>query len=423
MSSPLRILHFSTADTTGGAAQAAYRLHLALEGAGHDSSMIVRQKTSGSADVEEVQPYLPRWRGRLRRLRRALHVPQEDLSSPPPAFNLDVTPDIRRDRFYARHGIDVIVLHSITRLLTVAEIRQIHDHYGVPIVWQLADQAPLTGGCHYSYDCDGYTHRCGRCPQLASERDDDRSRTVWNRKQDQLSELPIVFVAASSPAAEWVRASSVFGHHRVERIPCITDTRVFRPTDRNAARDLLDVPRDARVVLLGAGALLHPRKGVATFAPPALTALRDLGERDVFVLAVGGGGAELLPQLPFPGRALGMLHDDLAIALAYQAADVYLCPSIADAGPLMVPESLLCGTPVVAFDVGYAVDLVRDGETGALIRSRAPGDLALGLREVLARDRGSWRDACRDVALHHAPEAVADAHIRLYRELVAPSRG
>ena len=423
MSTPLRILHFSTGDTTGGAAQAAYRLHRALVGAGHDSSMIVRQKTSGSADVEEIQPYLPRWRGRLRRLRRALHIPQDDLGSPPPAFNLDVTPDIRRDRFYARDGVDVIVLHSITRLLTVAEIRQIHDHYGVPVVWQLADQAPLTGGCHYSYDCDGYTRSCGRCPQLASSREDDRSRTVWNRKDTQLAELPIVFVAASSPVVEWVRASALFGDHQVERIPAITDARTFRPTDQTAARDLLEVPLDAKVVLLGAGALLHPRKGVVTFAPAALTVLRDLGERNVFVLAVGGGGAELLSQLPFPGRALGMLHDDVAIALAYQAADVYLCPSIADAGPLMVPESLLCGTPVVAFDVGYAVDLVSDGKTGALVRTRTPADLALGLHEVLARAHGSWRDACRNVALHHAPEAVADAHIRLYRELIAARRG
>jgi glycosyltransferase involved in cell wall biosynthesis len=404
---PLRILQFSTADTAGGAAQAALRLHAAFVDAGHDSRMIVRQKGSGRADVLEVPPYLNPWRARARRLLRRRRI------TPPPAFNLDVTPDIRRDLFYS-YGpgeVDVVVLHSITRLLTVREIRSIHDHYRAPLVWALADQAPLTGGCHYSYDCDGYTARCGRCPQLDSDRADDRSRTVLERRLELLSPLPIVFVAASSGVEDWIRRSAAFGSHRVERIPAISDDHVFRPFDRRAARDLLDVPQDASVVLLGAGNLVHPRKGVVEYAIPAL---RLLDERRLFVLSVGARGDEL--ELPCPSRALGPLSDPVAIALGYQAADVYLCPTIADAGPLMIPESLLCGTPVVAFDVGYAVDLVRDGETGYVVRSRDPADLAAALGELLGRS-GEMGAACRAAAAHHAPAQVVDAHVRLYRSL------
>jgi glycosyltransferase involved in cell wall biosynthesis len=407
---PLRILHFATADTAGGAAQVAFRLHAALADAGHDSRMIVRRKASGRADVLEVPPYINPWRARARRLLRRREP------TPPPAFNLDVTPDIRRDLFYSYDPdeVDVVVLHSITRLLTVREIRSIHDHYRAPLVWQLADQAPLTGGCHYSYDCDRYTARCGRCPQLRSDREDDRSRTTLERRLELLSPLPIVFVAPSSEAAAWVRRSAAFASHRVERIPYVTDDRVFRPFDRRAARDLLDVPQDAFVVLLGAGSLVHARKGVVEYGVPALRRLRELEDR-LFVLAVGARGDEL--DLPAPSRAVGALSDPLAIALGYQAADAYLCPTVADAGPLMIPESLLCGTPVVAFDVGYAVDLVRDGETGYVVRSRDPGDLAAALHELAGRT-GEMRAACRAAASHHAPARVADAHVRLYRSLL-----
>jgi glycosyltransferase involved in cell wall biosynthesis len=418
----LRILHFSTGDTTGGAAQAAFRLHVALADAGHDSRMIVRQRSSARADVTEVPPYLNPWRARGRRLARALRLPREDVpAQPPPAFNLDVTPDIRRDLFYAHAPgeIDVLVMHSITRLLTVREIRSIHDHYRAPLVWALADQAPLTGGCHYAYECDGYTARCGRCPQLESEREDDRSRVVLERRLSLLSEVPIVFVAASSGVADWVRRSAAFGSHRVEHIPAITDDRVFRPFDRDAARDLLDVPRDAAVVLLGAGNLVHARKGVLEYAVPALRRLKELTpDRNVFVLAVGDRGDEL--ELPYPTRALGALADPLAIALGYQAADVYLCPTIADAGPLMIPESLLCGTPVVAFDVGYATDLVTDGETGYVEQSRDPADLAAGLHAVLTHPQPErMRAACRDAPARHAPARVVADHVALYRSLLA----
>ena len=418
---PLRILHYSTSDTAGGAAQAAFRLHAAFVEAGHASRMIVRQKGLDRADVVEVPAYLNPWRARGRRLGRALRLPRESLpADPPPAFNLDVTPDIRRELFYgyAPDEIDVVVLHSITRLLTVREIRSIHEHYGAPLVWALADQAPLTGGCHYSYDCDGYTARCGRCPQLGSESEDDRSRTVLERRLELLSPLPIVFVAASSGVGDWVRRSAAFGSHRVERIPAITDDRIFRPFDRGAARELLEVPQDAAVVLLGAGNLVLARKGVVDYAIPALRRLKELApDLEVFVLAVGGRGDEL--ELPYASRAVGALSDSIAIALGYQAADVYLCPTIADAGPLMIPESLLCGTPVVAFDVGYAVDLIRDGETGYVVRSRDPADLAQALHELLRDPEPERRAAaCRAAAAAHAPERVVEAHVALYRSLV-----
>jgi glycosyltransferase involved in cell wall biosynthesis len=416
----LRLLHFSTSDLNGGAALAAYRLHRALADAGQSSELIARQKLSGDADVTGVPAYINPWRARGRRLLRLVSRQQETTPSPP-AFNLDVDQDLRTDLFYRhpRGAVDVVVLHSVTRLLTVREIHRLHEHYRCPVVWVMADQAPLTGGCHYAYECRGYTRSCGTCPQLQSTDPEDGSRTTWQRRSELLRELPIAFVAPSSGAARWVRESSVFAEHRVEVIPAIANAKVFRPIARSVARELLDLAQEARIVLAGAGNLMHFRKGLANYFPEALTLLPGPLRDRLFVLALGARGEELLELLPVSGRALGTVRDEVAIALAYQAADVFVCPTIADAGPLMIPESLLCGTPVVAFDEGYAVDLLaHDTRIGYLCRRREAAEIARGLEQVLGiDDTDESRTARRRVALPHAPERVAEAHLALYAEL------
>jgi len=50
----------------------------------------------------------------------------------------------------------------------------------------------------------------------------------------------------------------------------------------------------------------------------------------------------------------------------YKAADLFISSSVEDSGPLMVNQSIAAGTPVAAFNVGVANDLVIDGKTGVL---------------------------------------------------------
>jgi glycosyltransferase involved in cell wall biosynthesis len=420
----MRILHFSTHDIFGGAAKATYRLHTALRDAGHSSRMVVRQKDSDDEDVRRVgtRP----WLSALRRVRNRL--PLVGPQKPAQKFNFDVEPEIETRQLFAekRDDVDVLALHWITDLLTTRLIRELHEHYARPLVWTMMDQEPVTGGCHYSLGCDGYTRECGRCPQLNSEREADASRRVWLRKREHLSGLPIVFVAPTSWVAERIRESSLFGEHRVERIPLAIDTKVFRPFDRGAARDLLHVPPRKKVLFFGATYLDEPRKGMRYLveALGRLAALVDEGgpvrREDIFLLVAGSASRELMSSLPFPGRRLGHLHDDVTLALAYQAADLFVCPSVEDAGPMMISEAMLCATPVVAFDAGSAPDLIESLRTGYRARYRDSADMAEGIRKLLTFEAFErMRDEARQAAmLAHEPSSVAGRYTKLYRSLL-----
>lgn len=398
----------------------AFRLHEALCARGHVSRMLVRDKSSTDPNVSEV-PVSP-WRYRAARVRRLWEgVARRHVTSSASNFNVDADPCLEAASFFRlpREEVDVLCLHWIDGLVTARLIARLAAHYRCPIVWTLHDVEPLTGGCHYPLACRQYEQRCGRCPQLAAPGPRDRSRRVWERKRRYLSGLPIVFVSGSRQGAARVAASSLFGGRRCEVIPGSVDDRVFRPIDRRWARELLHLPADRPLILFGAAVLSDARKGFSLFAEAVrrVAARRAGGSPDgaPAVVLAGLGGEELARTLPCECRALGLLHDPLTLALAYQAADVYVCASRNDEGPIMIPQALMCGTPVVSFPTGLAVDLLASGRNGYLCATEDADCLAEGLERVLgSADYPALCRCAHDSAWQrHNPQACENAYIAL----------
>ncbi len=103
------------------------------------------------------------------------------------------------------------------------------------------------------------------------------------------------------------------------------------------------------------------------------------------------------------------------------ASDLLVHASLREGLPRAVPQALLTGTPVVAFDLDGAPEIVHHGETGLLV---PPGDTA-ALSAAIARMindtelRERTASAGRDLAARTFPagKMVADI-IALYDELV-----
>lgn len=419
----MRILHFSTDDITGGAAKAAYRLHSAVRLSGHESQMVVLRKKSDDDSVLQAPHPIPKpWASRFERLRQRIPGLKQQQPTANYTFNFDPEPKINFQAMLEsfQHSPDVICLHWITGLLNVLAIRKLYDHFRCPIVWVMADQEPMTGGCHYSFGCEGYMQECGNCPQLDPSFAQDFSSTIWHRKKQLLTDLPICFVAPTSWGKGKLRQSSLFRNHRCEQIPYPIDPQIFRPFDKKTARDLFHLPQDKKIIFFGATYLEDRRKGM----PQLLDALNSLAQQsrdDIFLLVAGLNGKLLMGKLPFEGKYLGQLNDDLTLALAYQAADIFLCPSIEDAGPMMIPEAMMCGTPVVAFNAGGAPDLIENMKTGYLANFADPGDLTYGILRLLESDNNKavQVSASRAAKEKHSPELVAKRYCELFQSLLA----
>jgi D-inositol-3-phosphate glycosyltransferase len=103
-------------------------------------------------------------------------------------------------------------------------------------------------------------------------------------------------------------------------------------------------------------------------------------------------------------------------------------PSYYESSGLVALESLACGTPVVATDVGNHGSVIRQGETGSVIQDNSPGRLADKIALLLSQPATATRSAQSIRATvdkfswsNIAKAIVKDCHLVLASYLVSVS--
>lgn len=382
LNAKMNILHLSTSDI-GGAGKAAYRLHENLLGIGLNSKMMVNNRKSDDGEIlgfnghKQMPKFLNDTSKLLLKLSsKSKYYFQNQNKSP-------VSTQAIQNKMPFKP--DVIVAHWISNFVTLKHLHQLSKD-GIPVVWYLMDMAPLTGGCHYAWDCNGYVNQCGNCPALRSKNKNDRSHKNWKNKRDLIKDIPLTVVSATSHLNHQAKKASLFRGKRVDQILLGIDAGIFRPQPKEAARKRLNLPLERKIIFFGAQLLKLERKGMK-YLLEALMSLKKQLRTDfnkvTLVTAGKASGIETLFCENFHHIHLGCLRTDSILATAYQSADMFVCPSIEDSGPMMINESIMCGTPVVSFNMGVSADLVKTGETGYCAELKDAEDLARGIGILL----------------------------------------
>ena len=115
-----------------------------------------------------------------------------------------------------------------------------------------------------------------------------------------------------------------------------------------------------------------------------------------------------------------MIRDERLMAMAYAAADVFVFPSLVENLPNVIIESLLCGTPVIGFNIGGNPDMVRNGENGYLCDDISADSLAKRINEFFEKQHIFNSDKIRNDAVKKFDLPVqARAYMNLYKNLLA----
>ncbi len=418
----MHVLMLNYSDWGGGAAIAARRLQRGLRARGVDAHLLVRRRTRKD-DAEFSSA--PRMTGFVHRARFVLDkmpllLYRRHDGTP---FSSQWLPDRMAHEAMLR-GPDLIHVHWIghgyMHPSTLTRLKR-------PVVWTLHDVWPFTGGCHVNLGCSRFQARCGACPRLGSNRQEDLSHAAWRRKWKAWHSEHMTLVAPSTWMANCAGESTIFRESRIEVIRNGLDVNQFKPADRQAARAGLDLPSEKKLVLFAVASGMHLLHKGSDLLEAALGCLQSAGSiaQDVELVIAGPVSSEQSVRSPFRTISVGSLSGDASMAMLYSAVDVTVVPSRQENLPQVAMESLACGTPVVAFHTTGLPEVVDHQQNGYLAEPFDPAALAYGIQWVLQDADRYWLlcAAARSKAVRSYDVEVQARHYhRLYDELLsAPS--
>lgn len=402
----MRVLHLVSGELSGGASRGAYWLHSGLREIGVDSHLLINgSETYGDLSVTTLctstvnKVKFALW-SRIGNLPVWLYRNRKGF-----IYNTGFAGiDISRHPLYA--NADIIHLHWINGLLSIHSLRKVKK----PLIWTMRDMWPMTGGCHYSIECDRYRTGCGKCPQLGSTHEQDLSRFVVEYKKKMLPKK-MRLVGISQWLSRCAEESDVFREYDVLTIGNNINTKEFFPTNKNHARQMLGINTEKKIILIGSTRINDFYKGFSLFKD----SLNYLDLSRIHLIMFGNIAAADLQGLSVEYTILGSLTDTISLRLAYSAADVFVAPSLMDAFGKTLAESLACGTLVVCFDATGPKDIVTHKKTGYKAIAFDPVDMATGINWVLFHNNyAGLCEEARSRAVEHFDSLII---AKQYRDL------
>lgn len=411
----LTVMHLVSGSLSGGAARGAYWLHQGLLKKGIQSFIYTNSPvTYSDSTVISISGSS---------INRAISIfrSQLDINIPKLIYRGKVNKifstgmigsDITKSKEYKR--ADIIHLHWINGgFFDIAQLKKIKK----PIIWTLRDMWPMTGGCHYSMECNNFENGCGQCPQLGSNSKLDISKFIFNRKARYYPDH-MAIVGVSTWISNMARRSNLLSENTIKTINNNIDTNSFTPINKEEARKLLKIKTNKKIILLGATSIKDFYKGFHKF----VEAVKQLDPKNYFLLFFGNVDNNIVKELNFEFMSLGYIYDTLSLRVAYSAADVFVAPSIMEAFGKTIIESMSCSTPVVCFDATGPKDIVEHLHDGYKAEPFCSHSLAVGIKTIAMSPNYDIisKNSRESIIRKFDTDVIAEKYVELYYEVLTP---
>ena len=279
---------------------------------------------------------------------------------------------------------DLVYIYFWQGMLSFKTIEALYDKLHCQIHFAGVDYSQMSGGCHFTIDCERYKTGCGKCPVWKSnDANDFTCKNVEYRAYVYKKVRPVVW-GTTYMQVFYKQSYLLKDYDRIETSYATVDEEKFKPIEIEPLRTKYSIAANKNfIILFGSQNIDDPRKGFNYLC----AALRILGthltdeQRDEILIMTIGRAGTITSDLPFAVHSIGYVPYT-QLPEIYSVANLFVCPSVYDAGPMMVNQSIMCGTPVVGFEVGALLDLVKGRNTGLCAEYKDSQSLALCINEI-----------------------------------------
>lgn len=415
-----KVLIISSLNPLVGVGVGAFRLVRMLKDAGLEVDLLTLNSVEGYPDVL----YVNHNRGWKDKVHSVLNCQFARNAAPEYHFfyRKENFPPVRTKKVLEQitKPYDLVVIWFWQRLLSFETIEAIFDKLHCVFFFLCADYSPMSGGCHFTGDCERFTSGCGKCPAFHST--DDHDFTWWNvkyRKRIYEKVKPVVIGNSYMKKFFFDKSYLLKSVNTIAGRPHVM-TNSFYPLDVPTLREKYNIDSGVEFIIgFGAQIIDDPRKGFEYLKEALFLFSEKLNPEErskILLLSIGKNGELIKNQLPFKLLNLGYIPSE-ELPEFYSLADVFVCPSVNDAGPSMVGQAIACGTPVVGFEMGALLDWVKGKGTGFCSSLRDSDGLADSIQRIYTMtesERSSLSNHCRKVALSYNSKEKVKEWLDLY---------
>lgn len=404
-----KILLLSTGDSIGGAYELMYRMAVALSHECKTISFAVKQRRMTDTFIQQINiPSHQRsiFARIINSIRWRLGVNKKDLADIAKkeyVFFYDETEfssHITADDLLSQIGFspDVVLVGLTTGFISTKEINRIHELCNAEIIYIMMDVFPVTGGCHVLCNCELYRYSCHNCPAVSSTKYNNIPHLQLQQKKESYQIMHPAIMLGSGMTKRILDNSVVASDFRPIHFYSFAPKDIFSNKDRDYAKQIWNIPNNKKVLFAGADNVKDPRKGRNTL----IEALKILHEKstinpnDILILMAGNHNQmdSKTRQIPYELKLIDYIRDMRLLALLYQAADVYIMSSIEDCGPMMIAESMMCGTPVIGTMTGYLEtdDIIKTGINGYRVPINDANAMAISIAQLLSLSHDKYQE-------------------------------
>ena len=134
-----------------------------------------------------------------------------------------------------------------------------------------------------------------------------------------------------------------------------------------------------------------------------------------------GKKSELYQSLfPFPIYSMGYINNEKELVDIYNAADLYVTPSLQDNLPNTIMEAMACGIPCVGFNVGGIPEMIDHLHNGYVAEYKSAEDFANGIYWTLSEGeyQSLSEEARRKVTTSYSESSIAKKYIEIYNKII-----